>query len=687
MKEKRRCAHCGEKSLTNPRAIYCSKSCKTLAWMDRKKQEQGKNLAGIEVNESATGITKEPVRFIPQLQQEPICKPKLESTDFLTENFSIPEAEQKPQQQNTGSERKNISSIDQEIFSQSDYDELTSNLTDNKTQPFNLNNNQNAGYKQKNPTQKNNLPLDQQMAFELSGEMDYDDLFFKKSHKHNEQLINEPQNPNFIPAISNDVTGWQPQLFTEPEPPTVITVYDTRKVKKHTVQGEKAVKDATENLGGLRRIHYEDSILRTLYNTLSQKGSSVLRAWNRLPEEKRLSLVEVWSKRNTLDSLLTDGTGHDLEGHISFDLCSATAQENATQRNRIKNRVAEYAKEWESRLKKAQEFSKLITAQSSWVWVEENYIVNKDECDLYEKNCQAWRERKKNHDEKQIRERKEYIKQQEKIQQLQDVPQTKQTPLSEQSNNPITDITEGQNSVKQEGLKQLEQSNPIVPLKKSFPIRNSVKKSTIGLIVNSRDVHQYAGEMLQLSGRHGKFIGNPPSRFMAIVHGQPGAGKSTYSSQVGKYFADTCGLVIYVSGEEGLNATLEARLLRTDGKSDNLYFVDCRCLEDIFEHVKKNVYKFIIIDSLKHLGIDYAGLLDLKNHYENESIIFIQQSTKDGKMAGEQALKHEIDIEIIVKGGYAEIGKTRADNSRTGSMFDIFPEEKRTPPDEDVEVI
>jgi hypothetical protein len=56
-------------------------------------------------------------------------------------------------------------------------------------------------------------------------------------------------------------------------------------------------------------------------------------------------------------------------------------------------------------------------------------------------------------------------------------------------------------------------------------------------------------------------------------------------------------------------------------------------------------------------------------------------------MTGEQALKHEIDIEIIVSGGYAEIGKTRADNSKSGAMFDIFPEEKRAPPDEEIEVI
>ncbi|MDQ3112353.1 MAG: DNA repair protein RadA, partial [Bacteroidota bacterium] len=667
-KDKKRCAHCGEKSLTNPRAIYCSKSCKTLAWMERKKQGQENGLAGTEENESATEQYEKPVPVITQVQQAQIPKTNSQPTDFPVEDFSFAQTQEIPQQKTT-TPQTNFLTADQKLFSQLD-DEFGFDRgeTENKTQPFSWNTdsktNQAENPRKKNPAWRDDLRLDQRMAFEQTNGFDYDELFSTYSEKQVQQPQAQSQHPNIAPVLSNGATGWQPQLFTEPEPVPVMPVYDTRKVKRRTVQGEKAVKDATENLDRLRRIYYENSTLRTLFNTLSQKVSSILRAWNRLPDEKRLSLVEVWSKRNTFDSLLADGTGHDIDGHISFDLPDGTTQENATQRIRINKRLSEYVKEWESRLEKAKEFYKLINAQSSFIWVEENYIVNKDECDLYEKNYQAWRERKKSHDEKQIRDREEYIKQQQKIQQLGNIPQIEQAILPQQSNNTITNntITNNSQSTIKAGANPLQPPNVILSEKKQFQVNTPIKKSTIGLIVNSRDVHMYAGEMLQLTGRHGKFIGNPPRRFMMVVHGQPGAGKSTYSCQIGKYFADSLGKVIYVSGEEGLSATLEARLIRTDGKSDKLSFVDCRCLKDIFDHVRKNKFSFIIIDSLKHLGIDYAGMLELKNYYENESIIFIQQSTKDGKMAGEQALKHEIDIEIIVSGGYAEIGKTRADN-------------------------
>ncbi|MEL0594169.1 MAG: hypothetical protein U1O81_07860 [Planktothrix rubescens PR223] len=220
----------------------------------------------------------------------------------------------------------------------------------------------------------------------------------------------------------------------------------------------------------------------------------------------------------------------------------------------------------------------------------------------------------------------------------------------------------------------------LIPFKKG-----NIKKPGKGEIISSMDVDKYAQDVYAFQGRYGQFIGQPPIGFEIVVHGLPGQGKSFFCYMFAHYLASNWGRVLYVASEEGFSQTTALKL--RDTKHPNLDVSNSGDAETIFQTVKKDQYKFIFFDSLKHLKINYDLYLELRGFYENESFVSVQQSTKGKEMAGEQSLKHEIDVEIIVENGYAYTGKNRALNGRTGRVFDVFPEEGRTFSDPEIEVI
>src|SRR5665213_3458646 len=86
MQIRRRCLYCGEKLPTdNPSAKYCKKSCKTLAYLQRKKETGVNSLEGMQGNESEIK-TDQPQHEIKK--EEIIPKPiqkKSAPTDFPQE--------------------------------------------------------------------------------------------------------------------------------------------------------------------------------------------------------------------------------------------------------------------------------------------------------------------------------------------------------------------------------------------------------------------------------------------------------------------------------------------------------------------------------------------------------------------------------------------------------------------------
>lgn len=151
---------------------------------------------------------------------------------------------------------------------------------------------------------------------------------------------------------------------------------------------------------------------------------------------------------------------------------------------------------------------------------------------------------------------------------------------------------------------------------------------------------------------------------MLGISGEPGAGKSTLITQIASKMVNQGGRVLYVSGEEGASKQKKRiqRLKATINNPDNLDYMTptngvCS-VEEVIQHDKNNRYDFIFIDSLQKLSTTehqkdsmLKAVIKLYQYLQDNqhiTIITIVQSTKDGKIAGSQKIKHELDALLMI---------------------------------------
>ena len=189
-------------------------------------------------------------------------------------------------------------------------------------------------------------------------------------------------------------------------------------------------------------------------------------------------------------------------------------------------------------------------------------------------------------------------------------------------------------------------------------------------VMNLREIKELKFKNLTFQGRWKDFIGLPSTHFHLAIHGLPGQGKSTFCILFAEYLAENFGEVMYVSGEQGFEKTLQDIINRTGANSDKIDFSDPRHYDEVYTCVERNKYNFIFIDSLNTLQIDEKRLKKLKEYYSQSAFITISQSTKDGKMKGNNEILHDADTVIGVHKGMATTSKNRFNVS--DRHFEVF---------------
>lgn len=150
---------------------------------------------------------------------------------------------------------------------------------------------------------------------------------------------------------------------------------------------------------------------------------------------------------------------------------------------------------------------------------------------------------------------------------------------------------------------------------------------------------------------------------LTLISGEPGIGKSTIILQAAAHIADTCGKVLYVSGEESPEQ-IKIRADRVGGLSDNLYILGETELESITEAVKDFKPAFLIIDSIQTI---YSSLLtqaagsvsqvracasEFMRISKQEGIptFVVAHVTKTGDLAGPKIIEHLVDTVLNFSG-------------------------------------
>lgn len=218
--------------------------------------------------------------------------------------------------------------------------------------------------------------------------------------------------------------------------------------------------------------------------------------------------------------------------------------------------------------------------------------------------------------------------------------------VTEKAKEEIKRINEALNTINQFEMRLLEmrEQGKIAP-----------KTNQIAKIMAADEYVKKEVNTIGLDGKWKYLIGDPNPGFLMLLTGMPGGGKTTFAIEFAQYLQNKKGHTLYIASEQpNLNLPLQS-LLKQFGATFAIHTKPT--IESLFKDVKG--YKFVIIDSVNHLGIDAAKLEELRRENPKLSIVAIMQSTKDGNFKGNQEFLHNADIRVELDKRVAKQTKSR----------------------------
>ncbi|UCG35691.1 MAG: DNA repair protein RadA [Candidatus Omnitrophota bacterium] len=171
---------------------------------------------------------------------------------------------------------------------------------------------------------------------------------------------------------------------------------------------------------------------------------------------------------------------------------------------------------------------------------------------------------------------------------------------------------------------------------------------------------------------------------MILIGGEPGVGKSTLLLEVASRLSQK-EKTLYVSAEESSQQiSLRAKRLKTD--FDNLYILGEDDLQEVYNYIKEEGFKFMVIDSIQVVQCPIAdgskgtigqirGCADYLTQIAKSLgvvIFVVGHVTKEGALAGPKLLEHIVDCVLYFEGEIVTSYRIlKATKNRFGATGDI----------------
>jgi DNA repair protein RadA/Sms len=150
---------------------------------------------------------------------------------------------------------------------------------------------------------------------------------------------------------------------------------------------------------------------------------------------------------------------------------------------------------------------------------------------------------------------------------------------------------------------------------------------------------------------------------VVLLGGEPGIGKSTLLLQVSNMAAESCGTVLYVTGEESAEQ-VKLRADRLGPVSKELYILADTDVDEIMEHAVRMRPALLVVDSIQTMRsaeLDSAAgsvgqiresTARLTRLAKSEGIatFLVGHVTKEGNIAGPKVLEHMVDTVLYLEG-------------------------------------
>lgn len=174
---------------------------------------------------------------------------------------------------------------------------------------------------------------------------------------------------------------------------------------------------------------------------------------------------------------------------------------------------------------------------------------------------------------------------------------------------------------------------------------------------------------------------------LTLISGEPGIGKSTLIIQAAAQISESCGKVLYVSGEESAEQIkMRADRVCGGGNLDNLFLLAETNMENIVRVQEELEPAFLIIDSIQTIYTDELesapGSVSQVRACGNElmkigkgkdiPVFIVAHVTKSGELAGPKIIEHLVDCVLNFTGERdQELRILRAYKNRFGTTSEI----------------
>jgi len=203
---------------------------------------------------------------------------------------------------------------------------------------------------------------------------------------------------------------------------------------------------------------------------------------------------------------------------------------------------------------------------------------------------------------------------------------------SYQSNKPYTNLIEEADKL----------SSEISALHKGYSIE---QLQTTGKLIDTNQLINMKFDIYEFSEGFESILGHPEKSFVAMIHGTPGSGKSSFAVKFASYFNNKFGKVCYLPIEEGLSFTFMQKVRDYAVYGD--FNIMIETLPSKIQKLSEN-YSLVIIDSISQLNFNTSDIEEIIRYRRttNTSFLFVMHQNKDKSYKGESSMAHLVDIQL-----------------------------------------
>ncbi len=195
------------------------------------------------------------------------------------------------------------------------------------------------------------------------------------------------------------------------------------------------------------------------------------------------------------------------------------------------------------------------------------------------------------------------------------------------------------------------------------------KKATEHRIISIKALREKRYETIDL-GAYNSLFGIMQSKFIIMLYGPSGSGKSVFALQLAEQLTRH-GKLLYNSHEERDRKTIQDRVINFNIGSPKIAIGVSLPFDAMIQKIRSNHYSYVVIDSIQYMQFTYdqlRELIDTMKRKRKFGIVLVSFGDIEDKPQGARDHLHAADVKCFFKNGRLSV-KSRYMHMPTGRVL------------------